>query len=104
MPAAEDKYVVRYDEHRLLMRDCEELRSDMYGNGKKGIKTELISLIKDVENNKTELEIKMDNLIKNVDDKIETHKKIITSKLNFNNVITSVVFLALVLNLIKGFF
>jgi len=81
MPADENEKEV-YSKFNMACRDVKELRNDYYGNGKKGTKIEVIELKKDHEN----------------------FKKIITAKLNTNNIMTTLVLVALVGNLVRAFF
>ena len=78
--AAEDKQIDS-DMH-MICRDMKEVRKDIYGNGKKGIKIEVAEMKQNFNN----------------------HKEMITAKLKTNNVMTLAVLLALVGNLIKSFF
>ena len=78
--AAEDKQIDS-DMH-MICRDMKEVRKDIYGNGKKGIKIEVAEMKTNFNN----------------------HKEMITAKLKTNNAMTLAVLLALVANLVRSFF
>jgi len=78
--AAENKHIDG-DMH-MVCRDMKEVRKDLYGNGKKGIKIEVAEMKTNFNN----------------------HKEMITAKLKTNNAMTLAVLLALVANLVRSFF
>jgi len=82
MVGKEDEYSVRYSDFKMIQRDIDELRKDYFGNGKEGTKMEVARMKNDFEN----------------------HKKFIISKLNTNNIMTSLVLVALIANVVKSFF
>jgi len=78
--AAEDKQIDN-DMH-MICRDMKEVRKDLYGNGKNGIKIEVAEMKTNFNN----------------------YKEMITAKLKTNNLMTLAVLLALVGNLVRSFF
>ena len=82
MTGNEDNYNVRFADFKMAQRDIAELRKDYWGNGKDGTKIEIIKMKKDFDN----------------------YKKVITAKINFNSLMTTLVLAALIGNLIRSFF
>ena len=80
--AAENKHSDSDSDSDMMCRDMMEVRKDLYGNGKKGIKIEVAEMKRDFNN----------------------HKEMITAKLKTNNAMTLAVLLALVANLVRSFF
>ena len=78
--AAEDKHID--GDIQMICRDMKEVRKDLYGNGKNGIKIEVAEMKTNFNN----------------------YKEMITAKLKTNNLMTLAVLLALVGNLVRSFF